>query len=45
MDPVDSIIVMAASYSDEVVALLRNNYPKIRNVAVLNEDGLRIADI
>ena len=39
-DPVDTIIVMAASYSDEVVKILQKNYSKKINIAVLRDFGL-----
>ena len=39
-DPVDAIIVMAGSYSDEVVKIVRKEY-NIKNVAVLTNSGLK----
>ena len=39
-DPVDAIIVMAASYSDEVVKLIREKYNKNIKVAILRDFGL-----
>lgn len=40
---IGAVIVMAASYSDEVVSIIRREYPWIR-VVVLRESGLDIAD-
>lgn len=40
--PPEAVIVMAASYSDEVLRLLRRNYPRIRGLAVLRERGLEV---
>jgi 2-polyprenyl-3-methyl-5-hydroxy-6-metoxy-1,4-benzoquinol methylase len=40
-DPVEAVIVMAASYSDEVAKIVMENYPKV-NVAVLRDNGLEI---
>ena len=39
-EKVDAIIVMAASYSDEVVSILKKDYPYI-DIAVLRESGLK----
>ncbi len=39
-DPVDAIIVMAASYSDEVVKIIRQKYNKDLRVAILRDFGL-----
>jgi 2-polyprenyl-3-methyl-5-hydroxy-6-metoxy-1,4-benzoquinol methylase len=39
-DPVDAIIVMAASYSDEVVRIIKANYGKICHIAILKESNL-----
>jgi hypothetical protein len=39
-DPVDAVIVMAASYSDEVVSIIKQRYPSVMNIAVLREYGL-----
>ena len=41
-DPVESIIVMAASYSDEVIAKLQSSGPNNMGIAVLRQDGLKI---
>ncbi len=41
-DPVEAIIVMAASYSDEVVSIIRRKYKGI-DISVLKENGLKIA--
>jgi 2-polyprenyl-3-methyl-5-hydroxy-6-metoxy-1,4-benzoquinol methylase len=40
-DPVESVIVMAASYSDEVAKLISQNYTGIK-IAVLRDTGLEI---
>jgi len=40
-DPVDAVIVMAASYSDEVADILMKNYSGI-NIAILRDYGLEI---
>lgn len=39
-DPVQAVIVMAASYSDEVAGILRSRYPLDLSVAILRDDGL-----
>lgn len=39
-DPVDAILVMAASYSDEVAALIRARYGPGMSVAILRDHGL-----
>ncbi len=39
-DPVDAIIVMAASYSDEVVKIIRQKFNKDLQVAILRDFGL-----
>jgi len=41
-DPVEAVIVMAASYSDEVVGILNREYKNVTNVAILREGGLEI---
>ncbi|MDD5307573.1 MAG: class I SAM-dependent methyltransferase [Deltaproteobacteria bacterium] len=41
-DPVSAIIVMAASYSDEIVRLLLEDFPAYLNIAVLRDFGLEI---
>jgi len=40
-NPVDAVIIMAGSYSAEILKILDNNYPKIQ-VAILREYGLEI---
>jgi SAM-dependent methyltransferase len=42
-DPVDAVIVMAASYSDEVVAILRERFGPDLAVAVLRASGLDVS--
>ncbi len=39
-DPVEAIIVMAASYSDEVTGIIRQRFDSSINVAILREFGL-----
>lgn len=39
-EPVQAVIVMAASYSDEVAAILRRDHDPSLAVAILREDGL-----
>tara|TARA_B100000315_G_scaffold208957_1_gene204514 strand:- start:675 stop:1823 length:1149 start_codon:yes stop_codon:yes gene_type:complete len=41
-DPVDAIIVMAASYSEEVVSILKEYYSPDINIATLGDLGLEI---
>ena len=41
-DPVEAVIVMAASYSDEVAGLLRRDFPTGLKVAILRDHGLEI---
>jgi len=41
-DKVGAIIVMAASYSDEVVDIIRSNYDKTLAIAVLRDHGLEL---
>jgi hypothetical protein len=41
-DPVEAVIVMAASYSDEVAGLLRRDFPPGLKVAILRDHGLEI---
>lgn len=42
-DPVEAVIVMAASYSDEVAGLLRRDFPPGLKIAILRDHGLEIA--
>lgn len=44
-DPVDAVIVMAASYSDEVARIIRQKYDRDMNVAILRDFGLEDIDI
>jgi len=39
-DPVDAIIVMAASYSDEVARIIRQKYGRNINISILRDFGL-----
>ena len=41
-DPVDAVIVMAASYSDEVAGIIREKYDAAIHVAILRDFGLEI---
>jgi SAM-dependent methyltransferase len=41
-DPVDAVIVMAASYSDEVTAILRREFDRRLNVCILRDCGLEV---
>lgn len=41
-DPVDSVIVMAAGYSDEVATIIRNKYNKNITISILRENALEI---
>uniref|UniRef100_A0A7V3NUI5 Methyltransferase domain-containing protein n=1 Tax=candidate division WOR-3 bacterium TaxID=2052148 RepID=A0A7V3NUI5_UNCW3 len=42
LDPVDAVIVMAGSYSDEVARTLRERFGKDMNVAILRDFGLEV---
>ena len=39
-DPVDAVIVMAASYSDEVARIIREKFDRNINIAILRDFGL-----
>ena len=41
-DPVDAVIVMAASYSDEVARIIQQKYGRNINVAILRNFGLEV---
>jgi len=41
-EPMDGVLVMAASYSDEVAALIRRDYDAGLTLAILRDDGLQI---
>ena len=41
-DPVEAIIIMAASYSDEIARKIYKQFGKKINIAILREDGLEI---
>ncbi|MBF0454389.1 MAG: methyltransferase domain-containing protein [Magnetococcales bacterium] len=41
-DPVDGVLVMAASYSDEVARIIRSQYDPKLSVAILRDSGLEI---
>src|SRR4030042_4622672 len=42
-DPVDAVIVMAASYSDEVARIIRQRYDRNINVSILRDFRLEVA--
>jgi 2-polyprenyl-3-methyl-5-hydroxy-6-metoxy-1,4-benzoquinol methylase len=41
-DPVEAVIIMAASYSDEVARIIRQRFDKNINIAILRDFGLEI---
>jgi len=41
-DPVDAIIVMAASYSDEVARIIREKFDRSISIAILRDFGLEV---
>lgn len=41
-DPAEAIIVIAGSYSDEVIKIIQSSFKQIKNIAVLKESGLDI---
>ena len=41
-DPVDAVIVMAASYSDEVAKIIRQKFSAVTDIAILRDFGLEI---
>lgn len=41
-DPVKSVVIMAAGYSDEVAKIIRDKYSAIESIAILREDRLEI---
>ena len=43
-DPVEAIIIMAASYSDEVAMIIRQKYAKTIKIAILRANGLEEID-
>ena len=44
IDPIDSVIIIAGSYSDEVAKILKEKYDKKLKVAILRENGLKFDD-
>jgi len=44
VNPVDAVIVMAASYSGEVVEIVRTKYGGAISIAVLNPSGVEVLD-
>lgn len=44
-EPVDAVIVMAASYSDEVAGIIRQKFNKQIKVSILRDFGLEMVDI
>ena len=43
-DPVDAVIVMAASYSDEVAKTIRQKSDRVKNIAILRDYGLETVE-
>ncbi len=43
-DPVDAVIIMAASYSDEVLGIIRQRFSKDISIAILRDFGLEICN-
>ena len=43
-DPVDAVIVMAASYSDEVAMILHRNYDQKMHISILRNYGLEYVE-
>ena len=41
-DPVDAVIVMAASYSDEVARIIRQKFDRNINISILRDFGLEV---
>lgn len=41
-DPVDAVIVMAASYSDEVARIIRQKFDRDINISILRDFGLEV---
>ncbi len=41
-DPVDAVIVMTASYSDEVAGIIRQKFDRNMNVSILRDFGLEV---
>ncbi len=41
-NPVEALIIMAASYSDEVASIVKRDYPQMKNMAILRDDGLEL---
>ena len=37
-----AIIIMAAAYSDEVAKIISSQYPEVKNIVILREDGLEV---
>ena len=44
-DPVEAVIIIAASYSDEVAKIIEKSYQHIENVAILENDRLRVISL
>ena len=44
-DPVDAVLVMAASYSDEVAGIIRQRFDPDLPVAILRESGLEVVPL
>lgn len=41
-DPIEAVIVMAASYSDEVARNIKSQFPHVQHIAILRDDGLEM---
>lgn len=37
-----AIIIMAAAYSDEVAKIISSQYPEVKNIAILRENGIEV---
>ena len=44
-DPVRAVIVVAGSYGEEVINLIKKNYKLNMKVAVFNDNELKISDL
>lgn len=44
-EPIEAVIVMAASYTGEVVNILKERYPNVKEIAILKGSGLEFAGI
>ncbi|EGL54717.1 putative methyltransferase [Methylophaga aminisulfidivorans MP] len=44
-EPIEAVIVMAASYTGEVVNIIKERYPNVKEIAILKGSGLEFAGI